>query len=134
VEVKVHTVELDPKLVARLERLDPAPEQDLDDYLQRVVNDAMRNYLRQLEAQKLGEEQKAFALQHPQLVKQYLGKYVAFHQGQFIDVDDDQYTLYVRVHQRYPEAAIGIFPVTETGEMPVYRSTTTRIPRKGSPD
>lgn len=128
----MHTVELDPRLVARLEHLGHAPEQDLNDYLRRVVNDVMRNYLKELEAQKLSEEQKAFELQHPQLVKEHLGRYVAFHQGQFIDVDDDQYTLYVRVHQRYPETAIGIFPVTETGEMPVYRSISTRIPRKGS--
>jgi hypothetical protein len=131
-EAKMHTVELDPKLVARLERFGPASEQDLEDYLQRVVNEVMRNYLRQLETQKLNEEQKAFELQHPELVKEFLGKYVAFHQGQLIDVDDDQYTLYVRVHQHYPETAIGIFPVTETGEMPVYRSTTTRIHPRGS--
>ena len=65
-------------------------------------------------------------------MKEYLGKYVAFHQGQLIDVDEDQYTLYVRVHERYPETAIGIFPVTETGEMPVYRSTTTRIHPRGT--
>jgi len=128
----MHTVELDPKLVARLERFGPVSEQDLEDYLQRVVNEVMRNYLKQLETQKLNEEQKAFELQHPELVKEFLDKYVAFHQGQLIDVDDDQYTLYVRVHQRFPETAIGIFPVTETGEMPVYRSTTTRIQSRGS--
>lgn len=127
----MHTVELDPNLVSRLERFGRS-EQDLEGYVQRVVNEVMRNYLNQLEAQKLTEEQNAFELQHPQLVKEYLGKYVAFHQGQLIDVDEDQYTLYVRVHQRYPETAIGIFPVTETGEMPVYRSTTTRMHPRGS--
>jgi hypothetical protein len=59
------------------------------------------------------QERKAFEQLHPQLVKRYLGKYVAVMGGEVIDFDADQVALYKRIRQRYPDRFVLIAPVTE---------------------
>jgi hypothetical protein len=59
----------------------------------------VREHLEQLEEQKLEAEVQAFERMHPQLVKQYLGQFVAVHEGQIVDADVDFETLFLRLEK-----------------------------------
>ena len=58
-------------------------------------------------------EEMAFQRLHPQLWQQYPGQYVAIYNGQLIDHDRDQITLFQRVKQKHPGEFIWIAPVYE---------------------
>jgi hypothetical protein len=124
-------IQLDPHLAIRIEELKKSLNGSIEIEVQEAANEAIQRLLDQLVIRKLEQEQRAFEAQHSQLVEKFLGRFVAFHQGQLVDVDDDQHNLYVRVQQAYPNAAVGIFPVTESAEMPALRSTGVRFSPSG---
>lgn len=115
----MHSIPLDPALVSRINSLAQDMQNDIHAQMAQTANDAIRDLVRELQGQKLWQEQRAFEAQHYQLVKEYLGQYVAFHNEQMIDSDDNQRTLYIRTHRRYPGTVIGIFLVRETSERPI---------------
>lgn len=51
-------------------------------------------------------EIEAFRALHPQLVKQYMGKYVAIYQGAVVDDDHDPVALLKRINQKYPDKVV----------------------------
>lgn len=66
---------------------------------------------------KLGSELEAFEKQRDQLIPQYLGRFVAIHNGEVIDSDEDDFRLAVRVQplarKEGPIAICGVFPEDE---------------------
>jgi hypothetical protein len=56
---------------------------------EKLVEEAVRTYLRQLERKKIREEVKAFEMMPPKLVKQYLGQFIAVHNRQVVDHDEN---------------------------------------------
>jgi hypothetical protein len=120
----MNSVTIDPEVAVRLENYQ---QSEIEPEIRRIVNDALREYLRSLERQKLRREQEAFEEQYLQLKHEYLGRYVAFHKGQLVDVDENERALYIRVHQRFPNTVIGIFPVDETSPLRVHRHLSTRL-------
>jgi hypothetical protein len=122
----MNVIHLDPKLSERIEALKNSGE-DVEAKIQKAVNKAVRTILEEWVDQKLDEERAAFEAQHPHLVTAYLGKYVAFHQGQLIDTDESERQLYIRVRQQFPDTVVAIFPVDETSQMRVHYSTNTRL-------
>ena len=118
----MQVIQLDPTLAASLDALQAGmKEEDIRAGAEQTVNEAIRDYIRDLQAQKLWKEQRAFEDQHKQLVGEYLGKYVAFHDEQMIDSDSNKRTLYIRVQRKYPGTVIGIFLVHETNDMVEHR-------------
>lgn len=90
-----------------------------------LVAKAIRDLLRAEASLVLARETKAFRLIHPQLLQKYAGEYVALHQGKLIDHDMDQFALYLRVDEQYPDEVILIKQVTPEVEE-IY---TVRSPR-----
>ncbi|MCP4356723.1 MAG: hypothetical protein GY796_01735 [Chloroflexi bacterium] len=43
---------------------------------------------------------------HPQLVKQYLGKFVAIFQGELVDHDADKEALFFRIKENFPDQVV----------------------------
>jgi hypothetical protein len=123
----IKVIELEQDVIERVELFQEHSGTEIEANLPQVVNEAVRKYVQTLEFQALDKEQEAYRRQHPQLVGEYLGKYVAFHQEQLIDWDEDERNLIIRVRQRYPHKVIGIFPVDETSEIRVHRHLSTRL-------
>jgi acetolactate synthase regulatory subunit len=88
-------IALQPDLAERVRRITRSKGATVEDF----VNQAVREHLEQLEEQRLEAEIQAFERMHPQLVKQYLGQFVAVHEGQMVDTDVDFETLFLRLEK-----------------------------------
>ncbi len=106
------TITLSPQLIAELEQA--ASEQAMNP--EQLLEDAVRTYLRQLERDKIKAEAEAFRQLHPELVKQYLGRYVAIHNGKVVDHDPDFQALHQRIRQRFGRQAVLLRQVTPEPE------------------
>ena len=68
-------------------------------------------------------EMQAYIALHPQLKKEYLGRFVAIHGGKLIDYDDDYDALFDRVDLLYPDQFVWLTQVeTEPLDTLVFRS------------
>jgi len=81
-----------------------------------LADRAIRSYLRQEAEKKIRREEQFFRLQHAQLLDRYRGQFIAMHEGQIIDADADELTLYSRVRQRFPMIGILIKQVSSEVE------------------
>jgi len=102
------SIALQPDLVERVHRITKSKGATVKDF----VNQAVREHLEQLEDQKLKAEVQAFERMHPQLVKQYLGQFVAVHEGQIVDADVDFEALFLRLEKRLGDVPVLIRPVS----------------------
>lgn len=102
------SIALQPDLVERVHRITKSKGTTVKDF----VNQAVRERLEQLEDQKLKAEVQAFERMHPQLVKQYLGQFVAVHEGQIVDADVDFEALFLRLEKRLGDVPVLIRPVS----------------------
>ncbi len=102
------SIALQPDLVERVHRITKSKGTTVKDF----VNQAVRERLEQLEDQKLKAEIQAFERMHPQLVKQYLGQFVAVHEGQIVDADVDFEALFLRLEKRLGDVPVLIRPVS----------------------
>lgn len=91
------TVILQTELMKQLEQV--ATEQAV--MPDEVLETAVRTYLRQLEREKIKAEAEAFRSMHPELAEKYLGQYVAIHDGQVVDHDQDFQSLHSRIRKRF---------------------------------
>jgi hypothetical protein len=101
------SIALQPDLVERVRRITKSKGATVEDF----VNQAVREQLEQLENQKLETEIQAFECMHPQLVKQYLGQFVAVHESQIVDADVDFEVLFLRLQKRLGDTPVLIRPV-----------------------
>jgi len=102
------SIALQPDLAERVHRITKSKGTTVKDF----VNQAVRERLEQLEDQKLKAEVQAFERMHPQLVKQYLGQFVAVHEGQIVDADVDFEALFLRLEKRLGDVPVLIRPVS----------------------
>ncbi|MDM8519881.1 DUF5678 domain-containing protein [Anaerolineales bacterium HSG6] len=65
-----------------------------------MVDWALRLLQREISRQKIRKETQAFEQQKPELLRSYLGQYVAIHHGKVIDHDPNLRTLNARVFQK----------------------------------
>jgi predicted transcriptional regulator len=79
------------------------------------VDKALRTYLAQFRRDKIRKEAEAFNRQRKKLFAKYPGQYVAIHNGQVIDNDQNLRTLHLRVYARL-------------GHIPVLLKQVTREP------
>ncbi|MEA3340547.1 MAG: DUF5678 domain-containing protein, partial [Chloroflexota bacterium] len=81
------------------------------DTIEGFVNQAVREHLERLEDQKLEAEIQAFEQMHSQLVGQYLGQFVAVHDGRVVDAGDDFEALFLRLQKHRGDVPVLIRPV-----------------------
>jgi hypothetical protein len=63
------------------------------------------------EAQKIEEEMAYFVAHHAELLEQYRGQFVAIHQHEVIDHDENRVELHKRIRQQWGQEVILITPV-----------------------
>ena len=81
-----------------------------------VVEEAVREYLREQRHAYLLAEMGRFRQRHAELLVGYRGQFVAMRDGQVIDQDFDGGALDARVHREHGEQPVLIVQVTETPE------------------
>lgn len=107
------TITVNPNLQTKLEQVAQTTGQSIDE----IVGQALAQHLEQWAEEQLEAEIKAFEQMHSHLKEQYLGQFVAIHQGQVVDVDADLEPLYLRLQTRFGnEPTILIRQVGETPE------------------
>ena len=91
-----------------------APDCTVD--LESLVSAAVQSYIRELQRAKIGRELDAYVAQHERLRQTHFGRWVAFHDGELVDCDDDQQALYKRIRSKFGRTAV---LMTEVREKPI---------------
>jgi len=94
-----------------------------------IVDEALRQYLREFRRQKIEAEGDAFEQQRVVLLAQYPGEYVAMHEGTVIDHDQALGALHLRVFARLGHTPVLLKQVTAEAE----REAVFRSPRFEDP-
>lgn len=111
------TVTLDQNVYKRLKAAADENETTAD----ALLENAARQYLWELERQKISEESAMYRQQYPELKEKYLGQYIAMHLGKVVDHDIDEDALWKRVRQRYGRTPVLILRVEETPDRTLTR-------------
>ena len=78
---------------------------------EKLLETAVRTFLRQLEREKIKTEADAFRSRHAELAEKYMGQYVAIHHGEMVDHDQDFQTLHSRIRRRFGRQAVLLWRV-----------------------
>ncbi len=103
---------IEPQLYSRVEQA--ANEHKLG--VDRILIEAIRRYLWQLDRRKISEESQIYRQRHVELKAQYLGQYIAMHDGQVVDHDMDVTALRQRVRHCFDRKPVMITLVEEAPE------------------
>jgi hypothetical protein len=93
-----------------------------------LAEQAIRQFLRDEVRQILQRETEAFRSLYPELLEKYSDQFVAIYQGRIIDWDKDQFALFLRVDQKYPDTPVLIKQVLPEPEE-IYTFRSPRISR-----
>jgi hypothetical protein len=111
------TVAVESELYNRIEKT--AQEQSVN--VDEIFSQAIRRYLWELDRRKISEESRIYRQRHAELKEQYLGQYIAMHNGQVVGHDADFSTLHQRIRQRFEHTPVMITLVEEVSEQPLVR-------------
>lgn len=103
------SVPISDNLAQRLKFDADQENQSLGDLIEEIIEDHF--YRRNQE--KIERESQAYELLHPQLVQQHFGRWVAIHNGQLIDVDEDRTALYHRIRAKFGKTSVLLRQVRE---------------------
>jgi predicted transcriptional regulator len=110
------TVTLSDDLRERLERNAPTCGRSIDT----LVGEAVKRYVRQLEQEKIDREMSAYTALHADLRHTHFGRWVAIHNGELVDCDDEPSELERRIRSRFGPTAVLITEVRETPEREIW--------------
>jgi Arc/MetJ family transcription regulator len=108
---------IEPQLYSRIEQAADEHKIGVD----RILTDAIRRYLWELDRRKISEESQIYQQRHAELKAQYLGQYIAMSDGQVVDHDVDITVLRQRVRQRFGRKPVMIALVEEVAERTLVR-------------
>lgn len=100
---------IEPQLYSRIEQAADEHKIGID----RILSDALRRYLWELDRRKISEESQVYRERHAELKEQYLGQYIAMHDGDVVDHDSDFGALRHRVRQQFRQTPVMITLVEE---------------------
>ncbi len=106
---------LNPETLSELEKM--ADQYDVD--ANRLLENALKAYRRQLEEEKSKLEKQHFLSQHAKLKEAYLGHFIAMDHGQVVDHDLSFETLHQRIRQQFGRQAILIRRVEVEPDRPL---------------
>ncbi|MBI5302437.1 MAG: hypothetical protein HY868_09885 [Chloroflexi bacterium] len=119
----METIELRPDLQQTIEQF----ARQTSGSVNAIVNQAVENFAREQQREKLNREIAAFESMHAELKRQYLGKWVAIHKGNLVDTDEDVTQLYRRVRTQFGRTSVLIRQVTASPK----EETFVRTPSTG---
>lgn len=102
-----------------------ATHQPLDKVFEEALEQVFSPFPLHEKHQEMAQEVEAYKALHPQLVKSYLGKFVALFQGKLIDHDEDVVVLSQRINEKLPDEVVLIRRVEPEAE----RILNMRSPR-----
>lgn len=111
------TVAVESELYSRIEKTAQEREANINE----IFNQAIRRYLWELDRRKISEESRIYRQRHAELKEEYLGQYVAMHDGRVVDHDADFQVLRQRVRQRFEHIPVMITLVEKTAEQSLIR-------------
>jgi glutamyl-tRNA reductase len=111
------TVVVESELFERIEQAAREQQSSASD----IFTEAARRYLWELDRRKISEESRIYRQRHTELRDQYLGQYIAMHEGQVVDQDPDLGALRHRVRQKFGRTPIMMTRVEDTAEQPLIR-------------
>jgi hypothetical protein len=111
------TITVETELYSRIEKAASKRKANIDE----MLSQAIRRYLWELDRRKISEESKLYRQKHAELKDQYLGQYIAMHNGQVVDHDLDFSTLRQRIRKRFEHTPVMITLVEEAAEHTLVR-------------
>ncbi len=108
---------IEPQLYSRIEQAADEHKIGID----RILTEALRRYLWELDRQKISKESQAYQQRHAELKAQYLGQYIAMHDGQVVDHDSDVTVLRQRVRRSFGRTPVMVTLVEEVAEQTFVR-------------
>ena len=114
------TVTFSNRLSNRARQVAEQRHEDVIALVETILDEALSAHLDETEWVDLSEpdeiaerEMQAYLQLHPFLRRNYFGKFVAIHDGELIDHDEDFEILYERIDHSYPDEFVWISPVEE---------------------
>ena len=101
---------LRPELREALEQNAEQESRTLND----LVDEAVWLYVQRLQQQKIKREVEAYERIYSRLRDQFLGQYVAIHNGELVDHDSNVEALHRRIRDRFGRVSVLIRRVAET--------------------
>lgn len=95
------------------------------------MNEAVTRFLRERQREKIARETCAFDELHPALRRDHDGQWVAIHNQQLVDHDDDVSALYARVRARFGRTSVLIRRVEEQPSADIHWRTPSTGRRAG---
>ncbi len=111
------TVTVEPKLYERVEETALECKVSIGE----VLAAAVHLYLWELDRRKISEESAVYRQRHAELREQYLGQYIAMHNGQVVDHDTDFQALRQRIRRRFGRTPVMITLVEDVAERSLVR-------------
>ena len=111
------TITVEPEIYEQLE----AVAEEKQAKTEQIVEEALKRYLWEQNNQKISRESALYREQHSEIKKQYLGQFIAMHQGQIVDHDLEFQPLFERIRARFGNIAVMIKKVEEEPETVIYR-------------
>ena len=111
------TVAVEPQLYSRVEEAALEHQVSIDE----ILATAFRLYLWELDRRQISEESTIYRQRFAELKAQYLGQYIAMHNGQVVDHDADFQALRQRIRQRFGRTPVMITLVEDVAERPLVR-------------
>jgi hypothetical protein len=111
------TIDLEPELYKRVKEAAAI----YDSTVGEILSQAIRRFVWELEQRKISEETRIYHEKFAELKGQYLGQYIAMHEGQVVDHDTDLTVLRKRIHQQYERIPVMITLVEEVADPPLVR-------------
>ncbi|NKQ36400.1 MAG: hypothetical protein HF973_12380 [Chloroflexi bacterium] len=100
------TLTLPEPVYQRAQQVATSTHRDVREVLSEALAQTFRPFPVDENRELMLREIEAFRALHPQLVKQYMGKYVAIYQGAVVDDDHDPVALLKRINQKYPDKVV----------------------------
>ena len=96
------TLNLPDNTYRQIEQVAQARDTSVSDVLVSTITDAFAPYPVHPKRPAMKKEVAAYGNLHPDLVKEYLGQYVAIFRGRLVDYDTDPVALHRRIASTYP--------------------------------
>ncbi|MEZ4681941.1 MAG: hypothetical protein R2932_47800 [Caldilineaceae bacterium] len=95
--------------------------------MNQIVDVALQQYTYRQRQEKIARERQWYEAHHAEIVQEYMGRYIAVHNGQIIDSDIDGAILSKRLRQEYGRVAIAIIHVDATPDLPTLHLRSPKL-------
>ncbi len=125
------TITLSNKIYQQIAKQAKQSRKNISDFVEDVVTDTFSSKINPQNParEKMLQEIDAYKNMHASLVKTYLGKFVAIHEGQLVDYDSDKNALFFRMKKKYPNQIV-LQRQVQASSVPVLHNHSPRFIQK----